>query len=241
MAVFGESSSCSIWNAAARPADRSTETGSHRGPDPNSGPSSEIRVILMLDLRPRELHANVAGCGGGQASSLADSHQPPSGPSTPVRDGALALARPHPGGCAGSAGRHRGVLCRPPSLDALGGEMADAGRDDGVPPDGRDRFYAGGDFPVLAFLRNTGEFVLGTGLHPRSWRVPKFEIGYWCRRSMQRKGYTLEAVGCLTRLAFSEMGAERLEILCDSQNDASRKVAEKAGYPRGLAARGGSG
>ena len=102
-------------------------------------------------------------------------------------------------------------------------------------------FYAGGDFPVLAFLRNTGEFVLGTGLHPRSWRVPKFEIGYWCRRSMQRKGYTLEAVGCLTRLAFSEMGAERLEILCDSQNDASRKVAEKAGYPRGLAARGGSG
>ena len=26
------------------------------------------------------------------------------------------------------------------------------------------------------------------------------------------------------------MSAERLEILCDSQNDASRKVAEKAGY-----------
>jgi len=91
-------------------------------------------------------------------------------------------------------------------------------------------FHAGEDFAVLAFLRNTGEFVLGTGLHPRNWRVPKFEIGYWCRRSMQRKGHTPEAVRCLTRLAFSELGAERLEILCDSQNDASRKVAEKAGY-----------
>ena len=91
-------------------------------------------------------------------------------------------------------------------------------------------FHTGEDFAVLAFLWTTGEFVLGTGVHPRNWRVPKFEIGYWCRRSMQRKGYTLEAVDCLTRLAFSEMGAERLEILCDSQNDASRKVAEKAGY-----------
>ena len=47
---------------------------------------------------------------------------------------------------------------------------------------------------------------------------------------MQRNGYTLEAIHCLARLAFSEMGAERLEILCDSKNDASRKVAEQAGY-----------
>ena len=63
-------------------------------------------------------------------------------------------------------------------------------------------FQAGEEFAVLAFLRNTEEFALGTGLHPGNRRVPKFEIGNGCRRSMQRKGYTLEAVHCPTRLAL---------------------------------------
>jgi RimJ/RimL family protein N-acetyltransferase len=91
-------------------------------------------------------------------------------------------------------------------------------------------FEAGEDFGLLGFLKDSGEFVLGTGLHPRNWKVPRFEIGYWCRSSMQRQGYTTEAVRSITQMAFSTMGAVRLEIRCDSRNEASRKTAEAAGY-----------
>jgi RimJ/RimL family protein N-acetyltransferase len=89
---------------------------------------------------------------------------------------------------------------------------------------------AGDDFALLGLQRDTLEFVLGTGIHPRNWEVPRFEIGYWCRSSRQRQGYTTEAVRGLTRLAFTALGAERIEIHCDSRNRASRTVAERAGY-----------
>jgi len=95
----------------------------------------------------------------------------------------------------------------------------------------RERFDAGEDFGVLGFLRGNGRFVLGSGLHPRNWEVPSFEIGYWCRTSMQGMGYTTEVVRSLTAAAFIEMAAQRAEIRCDSRNQASRRVAERAGFP----------
>ncbi len=86
------------------------------------------------------------------------------------------------------------------------------------------------DFTVSAFLKDSGKFVLNAGLHPRNWRVPKFEIGYWCRTSMQGKGYVTEVVRELTSAAFRDMAAKRVEIRCDSRNQRSRRVAERAGY-----------
>ena len=79
-------------------------------------------------------------------------------------------------------------------------------------------FQAGEDFPVWGFLKNTGEFVLGSGLHHVDWEVPKFEIGYWCRSSCQRHGYVTEAVKGLTRIGFEQLGANRMEVRCDSRN-----------------------
>ena len=90
---------------------------------------------------------------------------------------------------------------------------------------------AGEDFGVLAFLKGNGSFVLASGLHPRNWEVPSFEIGYWCRSSMQGRGYATEVVRSLSAAAFLEMGARRVEIRCDSRNQASRRVAERAGFP----------
>jgi len=92
------------------------------------------------------------------------------------------------------------------------------------------RFHLGEDFGVTGFLQESGEFVLGTGLHPRNWRVPRFEIGYWCRTSMQGRGLVTEAVMALTRMAFEAMGANRVEIRCDARNTRSCRVAERAGY-----------
>lgn len=94
----------------------------------------------------------------------------------------------------------------------------------------RTRYESMEDFGVHAFLKDTGRFVLGAGLHPLNWRVPKFEIGYWCRTSMQGKGYVTEVVRELTAAAFRDMAANRVEIRCDSRNQRSRRVAERAGY-----------
>jgi hypothetical protein len=44
----------------------------------------------------------------------------------------------------------------------------------------KERFDAGEDFGVLAFLRGNGSFVLGSGLYPRNWEVPSFEIMTCC-------------------------------------------------------------
>lgn len=96
--------------------------------------------------------------------------------------------------------------------------------------DANSKFRKGEDFAVSAFLRHTGDFVLSTGLHPHNWSVPKFEIGYWCRKSMQGQGYATEVVKALTQMAFSEMAANRVEIRCDARNLRSRRVAELAGY-----------
>ena len=86
------------------------------------------------------------------------------------------------------------------------------------------------DFTVSAYLKDTGRFVLKAGLHPLNWRVPKFEIGYWCRTSMQGKGYVTEAVRELAAAAFRDMAARRVEIRCDARNRPSRRVAELAGF-----------
>ena len=86
------------------------------------------------------------------------------------------------------------------------------------------------DFAVHAFLKDTGRFVLSAGLHPRNWGVPKFEIGYWCRTSMQGRGYVTEVVRELTAAAFGDMAANRVEIRCDSRNQRTRRVAERAGF-----------
>ncbi len=91
-------------------------------------------------------------------------------------------------------------------------------------------FEAGEDFAVHAFLRDTGVFVLSAGLHPRNWRVPSFEIGYWCRSTMQGSGYVAEVVRELTAMAFHDLQALRIEIRCDARNHRSRRVAERAGF-----------
>ena len=90
---------------------------------------------------------------------------------------------------------------------------------------------SGDVFSAQAFLKDTGVLVVGSGLHVRDARVPKFEIGYWRRAGYEGKGYVTEVVRALTRLAFATLGANRVEIRCDERNHRSRRVAERSGYP----------
>jgi ribosomal-protein-alanine N-acetyltransferase len=55
-------------------------------------------------------------------------------------------------------------------------------------------------------------------------------IGYWIDHNYAGRGFTTDAVNTLTRFAFEELGLHRIEINIRPENDASIRVAEKAGY-----------
>ncbi len=86
------------------------------------------------------------------------------------------------------------------------------------------------DLALFCFERATGEFVMSSGLHPLDLTVPSFMIGYWCRASRQRQGFATEAVQAITAYGLEIRGARRIEIRCDTENHASRAVAERCGY-----------
>ena len=86
------------------------------------------------------------------------------------------------------------------------------------------------DLPFFIFERGSGRLIGGTGLHRFDWSVPRFEIGYWVRRSEQGHGLITEAVQTLVRLAFDGLRARRVEVRMSSMNHRSRAVAERCGF-----------
>jgi RimJ/RimL family protein N-acetyltransferase len=96
------------------------------------------------------------------------------------------------------------------------------------------RFAQRSDLTLFMFERAAdgagGRLVGGTGLHRMDWNVPRFEIGYWCRPSMQGRGLVTEAVQALARFAFDALRARRVEVRMSSANTRSRAVAERCGF-----------
>src|SRR5512145_1492758 len=56
------------------------------------------------------------------------------------------------------------------------------------------RFILREDLPLYLFRKSDGLFVGGSGLHRIDWSVPRLEIGYWVRASLEGQGYITEAV-----------------------------------------------
>lgn len=92
------------------------------------------------------------------------------------------------------------------------------------------RFIAREDLPLFVILKGTDMIVGGSGLHRFDWAVPRFEIGYWIRKRFEGQGYVTEAAGGITRFAFDNLKAERVEIRMDERNVRSWRVAERLGF-----------
>jgi RimJ/RimL family protein N-acetyltransferase len=69
-------------------------------------------------------------------------------------------------------------------------------------------------------------------LHRMDWSVPSFEIGYWIHKDLEGQGLVTEAVHAITRYAFNQLQAKRVEIRCEADNVRSRAVAERLGFER---------
>jgi RimJ/RimL family protein N-acetyltransferase len=91
------------------------------------------------------------------------------------------------------------------------------------------KFILREELMLLAFDHD-GEFVAATGLHRINWKVPRCEIGYWCRTSAQGKGYITEMANALTRYAFEIMKMRKVTIDVDSENAKSAAVAKRLGF-----------
>lgn len=92
------------------------------------------------------------------------------------------------------------------------------------------RYRSREELAMLLFRKSDGWFVGASGLHTIAWDVPRMEIGYWVRTSLQGQGYITEAVNGIAAFAFTILKAVRLEIRCDANNTRSAAVAERAGF-----------
>jgi RimJ/RimL family protein N-acetyltransferase len=86
------------------------------------------------------------------------------------------------------------------------------------------------ELTVGIFDRQSGRLLGGSGLARMDWTIRRFEIGYWVRDSAVGQGYATEATQVLTRFAFEQLQARRVEIRMDPRNARSRAVPERLGF-----------
>ncbi|RHB48983.1 GNAT family N-acetyltransferase [Exiguobacterium sp. AM39-5BH] len=91
-------------------------------------------------------------------------------------------------------------------------------------------YGTGESFRYLIFLRETGAFVGTVSLFGIDWDVPKAEIGYWLDSTHTGRGYMTEAVEAVIRFGFTRFDFKRIEIRCESTNNASRLIPERLGF-----------
>jgi RimJ/RimL family protein N-acetyltransferase len=92
------------------------------------------------------------------------------------------------------------------------------------------RFRERRELRFLLFRKTDKRFIGVCGLQNIDWAIPRFEIGYWVRTSMEGQGYITEAVRGVTQFAFEVLGARRIELRCDPRNTRSVAVARRTGY-----------
>ena len=86
------------------------------------------------------------------------------------------------------------------------------------------------DLTLGIFEVASGRYLGGTGLHDPDWHLRAFEVGYWLRVTAVGHGYATESTRLLADFALSGLQAHRVALRCDARNDASRRVAERAGF-----------
>jgi RimJ/RimL family protein N-acetyltransferase len=75
----------------------------------------------------------------------------------------------------------------------------------------------------------TGEFLGTIGWR---WVDANVQVGYWVKREARGRGVATRALALISRWAFDELGARRVQLITDVENVASQRVAEKAGFQR---------
>jgi RimJ/RimL family protein N-acetyltransferase len=91
-------------------------------------------------------------------------------------------------------------------------------------------YWAGRDY-AMGIFGGDGTILGGVGLHPRIPLNPNgLEVGYWGHSAHAGRGNVTRAVQMLVALAFDHFGTDRLQVMHNEANAASRRVIEKCGF-----------
>jgi RimJ/RimL family protein N-acetyltransferase len=85
---------------------------------------------------------------------------------------------------------------------------------------------------LMMLDRASGRIVGSIGVFHADWQVGSAEIGYGVRRSARSQGYATEALDAVARWLLTEAGIQRAWLTANTDNLASIRVAEKAGFHR---------
>jgi len=85
---------------------------------------------------------------------------------------------------------------------------------------------------ALAIVDTDDRLLGALGMSNFDWSNLKAEIGYWTVAEHRRRGVGARATRLLSEWALTTLGLERLELLANPLNEASLRLAERAGFTR---------
>ncbi|WP_028399547.1 GNAT family N-acetyltransferase [Ectobacillus panaciterrae] len=80
------------------------------------------------------------------------------------------------------------------------------------------------------YKKSDSSFLGMLTLHPANWHIPSFTLSFWISSTHRNQGYMTEALEGLIKFTFEKLGAKRLEVRCDSSNEAAKRLAEHVGF-----------
>ena len=92
-----------------------------------------------------------------------------------------------------------------------------------------DKWEKGEEYNFTISYNTGGLYLGGCGLRVIDRNIGIANLGYWVRTSQTKKRIATAATLLLTRFAFNELRLNRVEITVAVDNQASLRVAEKAG------------
>jgi RimJ/RimL family protein N-acetyltransferase len=98
--------------------------------------------------------------------------------------------------------------------------------------DGTAADLAAGRELALAVVDAEDRLVGAVGIANFDWPDLKAEIGYWIAAEARQRAIATRATRLVAVWAITKLGLERLELLANPRNEASQRVAERAGFTR---------
>lgn len=87
-------------------------------------------------------------------------------------------------------------------------------------------------FAIVAASEPYATLLGSISLMRLSWEHRRGEVGYWLAREARGQGHATRAVGLICDWGFGSLALERIDLLAATENLASQRVAERAGFAR---------
>jgi RimJ/RimL family protein N-acetyltransferase len=93
-----------------------------------------------------------------------------------------------------------------------------------------DAIHASTAAPFAVVGEGDGALLGSIALNNLEWRHARAEVGYWLARDARGKGHATRAVALICEYGFRSLALERINLHASTDNPASQRVAERAGF-----------